>query len=143
MLPGARMTRTTGCAATSAAIESSRDRLSTTTSSIGPALVSASNDPTHSARSGPASKFTTTAAQRECSPCAGSGGSEAPSVAKAELHEGPQRCEAVAPRDLLAFVELTAHVRDRDLVDADPSLQDLRRDLGFDVEVIRSEREIV
>src|SRR5438477_7782094 len=120
MLAGARTTRTTGGAATSAAIESSRDRLSTTTSSIGPALVSASNDPTQTAKSGPDSKLTTTAAQRGRSPGEGSAGSVAPSVAKAELHEGPQRCEAVAPRDLLAFVELAAHVRDRDLVDADP-----------------------
>src|SRR5436309_2137745 len=108
MLPGARTTRTTGCAAKSVAIESSFDALSTTTSSIGPALVSARSDAMHPTRSGPASKLTTTAAHRGASVLR----SVRSSVAKAELHEGPQRCEAVAPRDLLAFVELAAHVRD-------------------------------
>src|SRR6266550_8966429 len=66
-----------------------------------------------------------------------------PSVPEAVLEERPQCRESVAPRDLLALVELTPGVRDRYLVDPDAALENLRGDLGFDVETIRLELHVV
>src|SRR4051794_16944004 len=79
-----------------------------------------------------------TAAQRGR---AGSG-TRAGSVGKAELGKRPQRRETVAPSDLLALVELATGVGDRDFVDADLPLQDLRGDLGLDVEAVAPQAEV-
>src|SRR5437762_2809588 len=129
--------RTDGSSRASAATEPSRDPLSTTTSSGSPALVSASTDRRHVTSSGPVSKFTTTAAQRAtgsfmCARLISALGSW--SVDEAVLHEGPQRRETVAPRDLLPLVRLASRVGDRDLVDANPASENLGRHFGLELE---------
>src|SRR6476646_10600731 len=65
------------------------------------------------------------------------------SVTDAVLDQRPERRHAVVPRDLLALVELAAGVRDRHLVDTHAAFQDLRRDLGLDVEAVGRQRELV
>src|SRR4029079_11213024 len=65
------------------------------------------------------------------------------SIHEAVLDEGPPRDEAVAPGDLLALVDLASGVRDRHLVDPDAAAQDLRRDLGLELEARRPQGDAV
>src|SRR5690242_7646076 len=62
------------------------------------------------------------------------------SVPEAVLDEGPERGEAVAPRDLLALVVTPPVVRHRQLVDAEAAAADLGRDLRLDAEVRLAQR---
>src|ERR1700722_14805523 len=83
---------------------------------------------------GPVSWSTTTAPMvpdTRCSVLAG----------ETELHESLERAEPVTPGDLLAFVVLTAGIRNRDLVDAVATAQHLGRDLGLEVEAVGDHRQ--
>ncbi len=62
-------------------------------------------------------------------------------VGEPEARDRPQRLEAVAPVDLLAFLVGPAGIADRDLEDARLALGQLDRQLGLEPEVIRHDRD--
>src|SRR4029079_8626925 len=69
------------------------------------------------------------------------GGGITSSLGKAIFEQYPQRHDAVAPGDLLAFVVSPAVVGDGHFVDAIAPLEDLRGDLRLDAESVALELE--
>ena len=87
-LPSGVTTRTAGNARSTSASDPSAEPLSTTTTSGVPALVSANSDRTHASRSGPASKFTTTAAH--CRSPSLTSGRSVPGAARGDMSLNPR-----------------------------------------------------
>src|SRR5687768_18540421 len=78
--------------------------------------------------------------RRRSVPCNGANsraGAEAGSLAEPIFQQHPERDEAVAPGNLLAFVVAPAVVGDWHLVNPELPLEDLRGELGLDAEAVR------
>src|SRR5437763_909301 len=63
------------------------------------------------------------------------------SPGKPDAQQHPDRAEPVAPGNVLALGERASVVRDRQLVDPEPALADLRRDLRLDPEPVLTQVE--
>lgn len=58
-------------------------------------------------------------------------------IYKSILNQRPHRAEAIPPRDLFAFAEIAAIVRNWHFIQLVSALEDFRRDLRLEIEAVR------